>query len=51
VSYSWSFGDGASASGSTATHTFTTPGTYNVILTIVDDQGNAGTVTKSVTVS
>jgi PKD repeat protein len=31
--------------------TYSVPGTYNVILTVVDDQGNSGTVTKTVTVS
>src|SRR5205807_5603439 len=34
--YSWTFGDGSSATGSTATHTYTTAGTFNVILTVKD---------------
>ncbi len=32
VTHSWSFGDGATSISETATHTYTTPGTYNVKL-------------------
>lgn len=38
-SYSWSFGDGASDSGMTVSHTFADPGTYVVVLTVADDAG------------
>jgi PKD repeat protein len=51
VSYSWSFGDGASGSGSTVSHHYTSPGTYVVRLTVTDDQGKTNFITKSVTVS
>ena len=34
-SYSWSFGDGTSASGDSATHVYTTTGTYSGSLTVV----------------
>jgi plastocyanin len=34
--YSWNFGDGASGSGATVTHTFSAPGTYTVTLTASD---------------
>jgi chitinase len=51
VTYSWSFGDATTGSGASPTHTYSTPGTYSVILTVVDDQGNSGTLTKTVTVS
>jgi hypothetical protein len=37
----WSFGDGGSASGTSAVHTFSAPGTYTVTLTSADALGNA----------
>jgi chitodextrinase len=39
VTYLWEFGDGATAHGPTATHTYTEPGTYLVTLAVQDDQG------------
>jgi len=37
--YRWNFGDGATASGSFAQHTFPLEGTYTVRLTVTDDGG------------
>ncbi len=37
--YSWTFGDGSSATGKTVSHSFTTAGTYYTELTIVDSKG------------
>ena len=47
VSYDWSFG----GSGVTANHTFGSAGTYNVTLTVTDDDGATDVTTQSVTVS
>jgi len=40
--YLWDFGDGGSASLDTVTHTYTTSGTYDVVLTITDTNGCVG---------
>jgi PGF-pre-PGF domain-containing protein len=50
VSYDWSFGDGASATGATVNHTYTTPGNYIVTLTVTDTVGNTDTDSLVVTV-
>ena len=41
-SYSWSFGDGAHATGATVNHTFTKSGTYNVGVTVDDGLRTGG---------
>jgi PKD repeat protein len=51
VSYSWNFGDGGTASGITASHSFDTAGTYSVVLVVTDDAGKTGTVSKTVPVA
>ncbi len=51
TSYAWNFGDGASASGPTATHAYAKPGTYTASLTVSDDYGLSATSTRVVTVS
>jgi len=39
TAYNWDFGDGSSASGSSATHVYTSQGTHTVTLTITDNSG------------
>jgi PKD repeat protein len=39
MSYSWDFGDGGYGEGEQTGHSFPSFGTYNVTLTVVDDQG------------
>jgi hypothetical protein len=47
----WSFGDGASATGSDAGHTYSTPGTYTVTVTGADAVGNATTTSGVVSIA
>ncbi len=51
ITYTWSFGDGTSARGATATHTYSTAGKYLAILKVVDDKGAASTDSVVVTVT
>jgi PKD repeat protein len=39
VSYGWSFGDGRTASGVTVSRSFSTLGSYTILLTVTDDVG------------
>ncbi|MFB6188648.1 MAG: PKD domain-containing protein [Halapricum sp.] len=48
--YSWTFGDGSTATGPTPTHTYADPGTYTVMLTVSDAAGNTDTDSLTVTV-
>jgi hypothetical protein len=50
LSEGFSFGDGSSASGFSATHTYSAPGVYNVSATATDVLGNVTTVTRTVTI-
>src|SRR5690554_1767075 len=48
VEYAWNFGDGMSAVGMSAVHTFTAAGTFPVILTVTDDAGATASSIQSV---
>jgi PKD repeat protein len=41
VNYQWDFGDGSTATGVQANHTFATAGVYTVTLTVTDDAGDS----------
>jgi PKD repeat protein len=49
VAYEWSFGDGAVASGPSASHVYSTAGSYTAQLKLTDDSGL--TATRSVTIT
>ena len=51
ASYTWDFGDSTTDSGKTVTHAYLAAGTYQVALTVTDNQGATNTVTKPVTVT
>ncbi|HOX07488.1 MAG TPA: PKD domain-containing protein [Planctomycetota bacterium] len=51
ISWAWNFGDGATATGETASHTYTAAGTFLAALTVTDDKGATGETTLVITVS
>jgi PKD repeat protein len=50
VSYDWDFGDGIIGDGEITYHKYCEVGTYDVKLTVTDDDGLKGNITKSVDV-
>lgn len=49
--YSWNFGDGSTGSGATVNHTYTTIGSFSVVLTITDNDGATNTASSVITIS
>ena len=49
ASYLWNFGDGSTAAGKTASHTYTTAGTFTATLTVTDNKGATGSTSKTIT--
>ena len=51
LSYAWTFGDGGTATGPTATttHTYLTAGVYTATLTVTDDLGATGSKSATIT--
>ena len=50
IGFVWNFGDGATSNGTNASHAYATNGTYTVSLTVIDDDGVAGTSDTSIIV-
>lgn len=50
VKYIWDFGNGSTASGVRVTHTYSSPGTYTVTLTVTDDYGLSNSTNKTIIV-
>ncbi|MFT4297059.1 MAG: PKD domain-containing protein [Micropruina sp.] len=48
ASYAWDFGDAATATGVTASHSYANGGSYTVTLTVTDAQGLTNTTTQTV---
>jgi len=51
VSYTWDFGDSKQATGSTASHQYSSSGTYLATLTVVDNKGSSDMESEQVKVS
>ncbi len=49
--YAWNFGDTATSTLATPSHTYANPGSYSVTLTVTDDQGGVDTLTRQITVT
>ena len=50
-SYAWTFGDAATGTGVSPSHTYAAAGTYLVSLTVIDNQGAPNTSSQSVVVT
>jgi PKD repeat protein len=51
TSWAWAFGDGTFGTGVTATHVYSTPGTYTATLTVTDTGNKSDTATASIVVN
>jgi PKD repeat protein len=51
TTYNWNFGDGSTASGLLTSHVYTVANSYNVVLSVLDDTGQKGTISQSISVA
>ena len=50
LTYAWNFGDGGSATGAFATHTYAVQGTRTATLTVTDGRGGSATASRTVAI-
>ncbi len=50
LTYTWDFGDGATSTGVTTTHTYTVAGSYEAVLTVMDGKGGIDSASVAITV-
>jgi len=50
VSYHWDFGDGSTGTGASVSHVYSTPWTYIITLTVVDEGGGVGTAIGTISI-
>ncbi|MCW9023789.1 MAG: PKD domain-containing protein, partial [Gammaproteobacteria bacterium] len=50
-SYQWNFGDGGSVTGANASHSYTRAGTYNVVVTIINEYGQSASASRQIIVT
>lgn len=51
VAWSWDFGDGETSTAKDPSHTYGSGGSYNVSLTVTDDDGATGSTSQNITVT
>lgn len=51
ASYAWNFGDSSTSTAQNPSHTYAAAGSYNVALTVTDNQGATNTISKTVSVT
>lgn len=51
VSYAWDFGDGNTSTDANPLHTYTSTGTFNISLTVTDNDGLTGTTTSTANIT
>jgi chitodextrinase len=51
TAYAWNFGDGATGTGATPSHIYTSAGTFNVSLTVTDTTGGTNVASTTATIS
>lgn len=51
LSYTWEFGDGATATGETTSHTYTNPGTFTATVTATDSAGASSRASTTIEVN
>lgn len=49
--WSWDFGDGSSSTQQNPSHTYAVPGTYDVVLTVTDNEGASDALGRQITVN